>query len=202
MIQNTCSSHRIPWPPRYVSVVDTGGKTIVSVEERFHPHRIDTTVVSRYLKKNPNLFSSEPDSVDKTPTFEFYPPTTWWSNDVKRQFCKPRSAPSTQASFRNLSIELRESQAFRKLDSKFVLQFGQCSEVNVAVFTAQRWRWFEPQMPRLPRFRDGVWKDQELRPGQFGGWYSIHFNTTSYHQLPPWPCPRNVGNDAPAALLS
>eukprot|EP00435_Cladocopium_sp_Y103_P010460 s3003_g2.t1 len=29
--------------------------------------------ILEYLKKNPNLFSSEPDSVDKTPTFEFYP---------------------------------------------------------------------------------------------------------------------------------
>lgn len=29
--------------------------------------------ILEYLKKNPKLFSSEPDSVDKTPTFEFYP---------------------------------------------------------------------------------------------------------------------------------
>jgi len=59
---------------------------------------------------------------------------------VKRQFRRPRCAPSSQASFpsfRNLSIELRESQVFRK-HSKLV-------------FTAQRWRWFEPQMPRLQR---------------------------------------------------
>lgn len=32
--------------------------------------------VLRYLKENPALFTAEPDSVDKTPTFEFYPSTS------------------------------------------------------------------------------------------------------------------------------
>ena len=35
-----------------------------------------TIDVLRYLKENPALFTAEPDSVDKTPTFEFYPSTS------------------------------------------------------------------------------------------------------------------------------
>eukprot|EP00434_Breviolum_minutum_P044797 symbB.v1.2.040055.t1/scaffold6959.1/size14229/1 len=41
--------------------------------------------ILQYLKENPALFTAEPDSVDKTPTFEFYPfrDGTWRDNKLR-----------------------------------------------------------------------------------------------------------------------
>ena len=206
MIQKTDSENTripgipwIPWPQNDTFLVDTGGYC-----HRFLLRKgfIHSESMNRHNWCQ-QVFEEEPEALlfrvglgGQDANLRVLPANNLV---VKRQFRRPRCAPSSQASFpsfRNLSIELRESQVFRK-------------HSKTCFYSATLEVIWAPDAPlaagddspspcgATPRFRDGVWKDQELRPGHFGGWYSIHFNTTSYHHT----CPRNVGNDAPAALL-